>query len=88
MKEKKTIRSSFDLQCFDGRNSSNQEEKFVYSTRSALQKVGIPPPLVYIHPKGCLAGFYKAACFDPTHCPNFGTGFRLGNEGYFDSCPS
>ena len=46
----------------------------------------------YFHPKGCLAMFSalrghlveflacdKAALFDPIYCPDFGTGFRLGN---------
>ena len=27
-------------------------------------------------------------CFDPTHCPEFGTGFWLGNRGNLDLCSS
>ena len=26
--------------------------------------------------------------FDPTHCPEFGTSFWLGNRGNLDSCSS
>ena len=37
-------------QCFDYRNSSDQEVKFVYSTRVALQEVGILPTLVSFYP--------------------------------------
>ena len=55
----------------------------------------------YFHPKGCLAVFSalrghlagflacdKVALFDRTYCPDFGTGFRLGNGGNLDSCLS
>ena len=35
----------------DGRNSSDQEVKFVYSTRAMLQEVEILHTLVYFHPK-------------------------------------
>ena len=38
--------------------------------------------------RGCLANFGVVGmlpCFDSTHCPKFGTGFRLGNEGNLDS---
>ena len=35
---------------FDGRNSSDQEVKSVYSTRATLQDVGILPTLVYFPP--------------------------------------
>ena len=31
-------------------------------------------------------GLPQATLLDPTHCPKFGTGFRLGNEGNLDSC--
>ena len=27
-------------------------------------------------------------CFNPTHCPKFGTGFRLENVGNLDLCSS
>ena len=57
MKGKKIGCSSSDLSCSDGRNSLDQEVKFVYSMRAMLQEVGIPPPLLYFHPKGCLVGF-------------------------------
>ena len=49
--------SSSDFRCFKGRSSSGRELKSIYSTRATLQEVGILPPLVYFHPKGCLAGF-------------------------------
>ena len=35
--------------CFDGRNSSDQEVKSVYSTRAVLQEVGILSTLVYFY---------------------------------------
>ena len=57
MKGKKIGCSSSDLPLSDGRNLSDQEVKFVYSMRAMLQEVGIPPPLVYFYPKGCLVGF-------------------------------
>ena len=34
-----------------------QTNKSIYSTRTTLQGVGIPPSLVYFHPKGYLAEF-------------------------------
>ena len=37
-------------QCSDGRNSSDQEVKHVYSTRVGLQEVGILPTLVSFYP--------------------------------------
>ena len=87
-RKEKTDCSSSDLRRSDGQNSLDQEVKSVYSTRAMLQEVGIPLPLVYFHPKGCLAGFYRAACYDPTHFSDFGTGFWLGNEEILDSFPS
>ena len=36
--------------CSDDRNSSDQEIKFVYSTRTMLQEIGILPTLVYFSP--------------------------------------
>ena len=52
--------SPSDFKRFDGRSSSGQGLKSVYSTRAMLQEVGILPPLVYFH---------------PTLCPQFGAGF-------------
>ena len=36
--------------CFNGRNSSDQEVKFVYSMGAMLQEVGIISTLVYFQP--------------------------------------
>ena len=47
----------------DGRNSSDQEVKSVYSTRTTLQKVGIVSTLVYFHPKGLFVKYGNAALF-------------------------
>ena len=41
----------------NGRSSLGRELKPIYSTRAMLQEVWILPPLVYFHPKRCLAGF-------------------------------
>ena len=71
----------------DGRNSSDQEVKVVYSTRATLQEVGILPTLVYFHPKGLFVKYGNVACFDPTHWLDVSTGFRLGNRGNLDSSP-
>ena len=48
--EKKRERGRKGSQRFDGRNSSNQEVKSVYSTRVTLQEVEILPTLVYFPP--------------------------------------
>ena len=45
-KGKKNDWSSFDLQYSESRNLSDQEEKFVYSTRATLQVVEILSPLI------------------------------------------
>ena len=52
-----------------------------------LQEVEILHTLVYFHPKGLFVKYGNAACFDPTHWPDFSTGFRLGNRGNLDSGP-
>ena len=51
-RKKDPTTSSFDFRHFDGRGSSGQKLKSVYSTRAILQEVGILPTLVYFHPKG------------------------------------
>ena len=42
--------------------------------------------------RGCLGRILRLLgmlpCFDPTHCPEFGTSFRLGNGRNLDSCSS
>ena len=46
-KGRKTGCSSSDLRCSDGRSLLGRELKSVYSTRAALQEVGILPTWVY-----------------------------------------
>ena len=48
---------------FDGWNSSDQEEKSIYSMRATLQEVGILPTLIYFHPKGLFVKYGNAALF-------------------------
>ena len=56
-KEESWQASSLDLRLSDGWNSSDQEVKFVYSTRAMLQEVLTLPTLANFHPKDCLAVF-------------------------------
>ena len=44
--------SSPNFRRSDGRNSSDQEVKYIYSMRATLQEVGILPTWVYFHHKG------------------------------------
>ena len=47
--------------------------------------------VVFFALRGCLAKFWNEGMlpdFDPTHWSDFGTGFRLGNRGTLDLCPS
>ena len=69
----------------DGRNSSDQEVKSVYSTRATLQVVGILPTLVYFHHKGLFVKYGNATCFDPRHWLDCST---LGTRGNLDSGPT
>ena len=50
--KRKSTRSSSTYRHFDGRNSSNQEVKSVYSTRTTLKEVGILHISVYFYPLG------------------------------------
>ena len=47
---------------------------------------------VFFALRGCLGRISgmlgMLPCFDPTHCPEFGTGFWLGNGGNLDLCSS
>ena len=76
----------------DGWNSSDQEVKSVYSTRTTLQEVEILPTLVYFASqglrgciftlRGCLAEFQNMGMlpyFVPTHWLDFRTDFQVGN---------
>ena len=65
-REKRKSACSFsDRRRSNGQNSSNEEVKFVYSTRSMLQEVGILPTVVYFHLKGLFVKYGNAVCFDP-----------------------
>ena len=57
-----------EKRCSDGRNSSDQETKFVYSMKAALQEVGILPTLVSFYPLSYFFGLLLGsrcvmACF-------------------------
>ena len=52
--------------CFDGRNSSDQEVKSVYTMRVALQEVEILYTLVYLYP----LSYFFGLLFGP-HCAMF-----------------
>ena len=61
--ERERERGRKGSRCSDARNSSDQEVKFVYSSRATLQEVNIISILVYFHPKGLFVKYGNAALF-------------------------
>ena len=55
-RKKDPTTSSYDFWLSDGRSSSGQELKSVYSMRATLQEVEILPTLVYFHLRGLVFG--------------------------------
>ena len=80
MEKRKSACSSSSRQSFDDWNLSNQEVKFVYSTRATVLNVGILLILVYFYPLGYCFGLILGPC-----CAMFMAwdGFIAGLKGCF-----